>query len=66
MVKELNLNLCQLFYWYNPSRLPYPSMYVCRRKIRAKDNVNLSHPSLLFMHKKCKTEILPISYENKF
>lgn len=40
MVKELNLNLCQPFYWYNPSRLPYPSMYVCRRKIRAKDNVN--------------------------
>lgn len=40
MIKELNLNLCQPFYWYNPSRLPYPSMYVCRRKIRAKDNVN--------------------------
>ena len=40
MVKELNLNLCQPFYWYNPSRLPYPSMYVCRRKIRAKDNIN--------------------------
>ncbi|MDE6034908.1 MAG: site-specific DNA-methyltransferase [Ruminococcus sp.] len=40
MVKEFNLNLCQPFYWYNPSRLPYPSMYVCRRKIRAKDNVN--------------------------
>lgn len=40
MVKELKLNLCQPFYWYNPSRLPYPSMYVCRRKIRAKDNVN--------------------------
>lgn len=40
MVKELHLNLCQPFYWYNPSRMPYPSMYVCRRKIRAKDKIN--------------------------
>jgi len=40
LIHELKLNLSQPFYWYNPSRLPYPSMYVCRRKIRAKDNVN--------------------------
>lgn len=40
MVDELGLKLCQPFYWYNPSRLPMPTMYVCRKKIRAKDNVN--------------------------
>lgn len=40
LIQECNLYLAMPFYWYNPSRLPLPSVYTSRRKIRPKDNVN--------------------------
>jgi site-specific DNA-methyltransferase (cytosine-N4-specific) len=38
--KELNFNLAEEFFWYNPSKLPSPIEWVNKRKIRAKDSVN--------------------------
>ncbi|MCM1132273.1 MAG: site-specific DNA-methyltransferase [Ruminococcus flavefaciens] len=40
LVEECGLKLCQPFYWNNPSKLPSPTTYVNRMKIRAKDSVN--------------------------
>lgn len=33
-------DLCQEFYWYNPSKLPSPAEWVNVRRIRVKDSVN--------------------------
>jgi len=38
---ELGFFLAQDFYWYNPSKLPSPIEWVNKRKIRAKDSVNV-------------------------
>lgn len=37
---ELEFNLAEEFFWYNPSKLPSPIEWVNKRKIRAKDSVN--------------------------
>jgi DNA modification methylase len=37
---DLGFYLAQDFYWYNPSKLPGPTEWVNKRKIRAKDAVN--------------------------
>lgn len=37
---ELGWHLAEEFFWYNPSRLPGPTEWVNKRKIRAKDAVN--------------------------
>jgi len=38
--KELNFNLAEEFFWFNPAKLPSPIEWVNKRKIRAKDSVN--------------------------
>lgn len=40
LVDDFGLKLCQPFYWYNPSKLPAPTTYVNRMKIRAKDSID--------------------------
>jgi len=40
MCDELEWNLSEEFFWYNPSKLPSPIEWVNKRKIRAKDSVN--------------------------
>ena len=40
MCDELDWNLAEEFFWYNPSKLPSPIEWVNKRKIRAKDAVN--------------------------
>ena len=40
LVDDFGLKLCQPFYWYNPSKLPTPTTYVNRMKIRAKDSID--------------------------
>jgi len=40
MCDELEFNLAEEFFWYNPSKLPSPIEWVNKRKIRAKDSVN--------------------------
>lgn len=40
-VKELNLQFCFQFFYYNPSQLPSPTAYCNRMKIRPKNSVNL-------------------------
>ncbi|MEO8608206.1 MAG: site-specific DNA-methyltransferase [Chloroflexota bacterium] len=37
---ELNFQLAEEFFWYNPAKLPSPIEWVNKRKIRAKDAVN--------------------------
>ena len=37
---ELNFRLAEEFFWYNPSKLPSPTEWVNKRKIRVKDSVN--------------------------
>lgn len=37
---ELEFQLAEEFFWYNPSKLPSPIEWVNKRKIRAKDSVN--------------------------
>ena len=37
---ELGFHLAEDFYWFNPSKLPSPTEWVNKRKIRAKDAVN--------------------------
>lgn len=37
---EQGWNLAEEFFWYNPSKLPSPTEWVNKRKIRAKDAVN--------------------------
>jgi DNA modification methylase len=41
LCKELNFNLAQEFFHYNPARLPAPAEWVNVRRIRVKDSVNL-------------------------
>lgn len=42
LVVELakEFDLCQEFYWYNPSKLPSPAEWVNVRRVRVKDSVN--------------------------
>ena len=40
MCDDLQFNLAEEFFWYNPSKLPSPIEWVNKRKIRAKDSVN--------------------------
>jgi len=40
LCSELNFNLAEEFFWYNPAKLPSPIEWVNKRKIRAKDAVN--------------------------
>jgi site-specific DNA-methyltransferase (cytosine-N4-specific) len=40
MVDDLGFNLCQDFYWWNPSRLPTPAQWVTVKRVRAKDAIN--------------------------
>ncbi len=37
---EFGFNLCQDFFWWNPSKLPTPAEWVTIRRIRVKDAVN--------------------------
>lgn len=39
-VDDLEYNLAEEFFWYNPSKLPSPIEWVNKRKMRAKDSVN--------------------------
>ncbi|HEV2129109.1 MAG TPA: site-specific DNA-methyltransferase [Thermomicrobiales bacterium] len=39
-VEELGYHLAEEFFWHNPSKLPSPTEWVNKRKIRAKDTVN--------------------------
>ena len=41
LCKELDFNLAQEFYHYNPSKLPAPAEWVNIRRIRVKDSVNI-------------------------
>jgi len=41
LCKELDLNLAQEFFHYNPSKLPAPAEWVNIRRIRVKDSVNV-------------------------
>ncbi|MGH9425886.1 MAG: DNA-methyltransferase [Terriglobia bacterium] len=36
---ELNYQLCQEFFWYNPAKLPAPAEWVNVRRVRVKDSV---------------------------
>jgi len=36
---ELQFNLCQEFFWYNPAKMPAPAEWVNVRRIRVKDSV---------------------------
>ena len=36
---EIDFNLCQEFFWYNPAKLPAPAEWVNVRRIRVKDSV---------------------------
>jgi site-specific DNA-methyltransferase (cytosine-N4-specific) len=38
---DLGFRLAEDFYWYNPARLPSPIEWVNKRKIRAKDSVDI-------------------------
>ncbi len=38
---ELGFHLAQEFFWHNPSKLPSPIEWVNKRKLRAKDTVNM-------------------------
>jgi site-specific DNA-methyltransferase (cytosine-N4-specific) len=40
LCSELNFQLAEEFFWYNPAKLPSPIEWVNKRKIRAKDAVN--------------------------
>jgi site-specific DNA-methyltransferase (cytosine-N4-specific) len=40
LVDNLNYFLAEEFYWFNPARLPSPTEWVNRQKIRTKDAVN--------------------------
>lgn len=40
-VDEFGYHLAEEFFWYNPSKLPSPIEWVNKRKIRAKDSVNM-------------------------
>jgi len=40
MCDELDWNLAEEFFWFNPSKLPSPIEWVNKRKIRTKDAVN--------------------------
>ena len=40
LCEELNFQLAEEFFWYNPAKLPSPIEWVNKRKIRAKDSVN--------------------------
>jgi len=40
MCDDLDFNLAEEFFWFNPAKLPSPIEWVNRRKIRAKDAVN--------------------------
>ena len=37
---RLRYELAEEFFWFNPAKLPSPTEWVCKRKIRAKDAVN--------------------------
>lgn len=37
---DLGFHLAEEFFWFNPSKLPSPTEWVNKRKIRAKDSVN--------------------------
>lgn len=37
---EIGFHLAEEFFWFNPSKLPSPTEWVNKRKIRAKDSVN--------------------------
>ena len=41
LCRELNFNLAQEFFHYNPARLPAPAEWVNVRRIRVKDSVNV-------------------------
>ena len=36
---ELDFNLCQEFFWYNPAKMPAPAEWVNVRRLRVKDSV---------------------------
>jgi DNA modification methylase len=40
LCRELNFVFVQEFSWYNPSKLPSPIEWVCKRRIRVKDSVS--------------------------
>ncbi|MEQ8828558.1 MAG: site-specific DNA-methyltransferase [Alphaproteobacteria bacterium] len=40
LCEEFGFQLCQEFYWWNPSKLPTPAEWVNVRRIRVKDAVN--------------------------
>ncbi len=40
LCEELDFQLAEEFFWYNPAKLPSPIEWVNKRKIRAKDSVN--------------------------
>ncbi len=39
LIEEVNFNLAQEFYWYNPAKMPVPAEWVTIRRIRVKDSV---------------------------
>jgi len=39
LCREVNFNLAQDFYWFNPAKLPAPAEWVTVRKIRVKDSI---------------------------
>jgi len=39
LVEDINFNLAQEFYWYNPAKMPVPAEWVTVRRIRVKDAV---------------------------
>lgn len=41
LVDKVDLHLAQEVFWYNPARLPTPAEWVCRRRVRLKDAVNM-------------------------
>ena len=40
LVDQLNLHFCQEIYWWNPSTMPTPAIWVTVQKLRLKDSVN--------------------------
>lgn len=41
LVEEVNFHLAQEVFWYNPARLPTPAQWVCIKRTRLKDAVDM-------------------------
>lgn len=77
LCRELNFNLAQEFYWWNPSKLPAPAEWVNVRRIRVKDAVNsvywlsktawpkASNRRILVPYSESMKELLENGYEAK-